>query len=169
MGTLEVRPRRPRTLLAAGTGVLVVALGLGWWQATDPSTLPTSDEVVNATTPVGAPVYLGVVAADASFGRTLHLSGVKVHATSNTGRLSIAPLLCRGGQVGVTTEPELFCVDLVNPEGQAFGGGDSIVLQVVSDQPGVAVIDPVRLGFRENLTWGTLPAGSGAVVTVIAR
>ena len=101
-------------------------------------------------------------------GRTLHLSGVKIHTTSNTD-VSVTPLLCRDGRIEATTDPAAFCADLVNPEGQAFGPTDSIVLQVLSAVPAVAVIDPVRLGFRENLQWGTFPTGAGAVVQVLAR
>lgn len=167
MGILEMQPRQ-RWLLATGVVVLVVALTVGLWQRGSPGPLPLSDEVVPASTPVGQPVYLGVFTAPADFGRTLNLSGVKIHATSNTD-VSLTPLLCRGGSVGVTTDPGAFCPVLVDPEGQELRAGDTIVLQVVSDDPAVAVVDRVRLAFSENLQWATLPAGSGAVVRVLPR
>ena len=150
-------------------GALVLAVGLiGFlaWQANHPTELPTETRTVSANTPVEEPVYVGVAAGVP--GRTLHLSGVKIHTTSNTD-VSVTPLLCRDGRIEATTDPAAFCADLVNPEGQAFGPTDSIVLQVLSAVPAVAVIDPVRLGFRENLQWGTFPTGAGAVVQVLAR
>ena len=159
--------RRTRWSRAALAGIFVTGtVGLVIWHANHPEALPTDDRVVNASTPVDEPVYVGVARGIA--GRTLHLSGVKVHATSNTD-VSVTPLLCRGGRIEATTDPAAFCTELVNPEGEPFGADDSIVLQLTSDQPAVAVIDPVRLGFRESFQWGTLPTGSGAVVRVLAR
>jgi hypothetical protein len=166
-GILESRPR-VRALLGAGVVALVLLVASVLWLRGTPDDLPVGDALVPASTPVDQPVYVGVFSAGTDFGRTLHLSGVKIHATSNTD-VSIEPLLCRGGAVAVTTEPEAFCPVLVNPEGQDLGAGDSIVIQVLSDEPAVAVVDPVRLSFSENLQWATLPAGSGAVVRILPR
>lgn len=150
--------------------VLVTALlaALATWYVNDPADLPTSERTVRATTPVDVPVYVGMFAGSTTFSRTLELSGVKVHTVSNTD-VEVVPLLCRGGTVGVTTDPERFCSDVVDPEGQAFGPRDDIVLRVTSDDPAIAVIDRVRLGFREGLQWGTRTAGSPAEVTVVGR
>lgn len=164
---LAVR-RNPRLALAGGAVVLLGTAALVTWHAHSPAALPVDARTISATTPVGAPIYLGVFPGDLAFTRTLDLSGVKVHTTSNTA-VSVTPLLCRDGAPQVTTDPSAFCSELVNPEGQVLGPGDSIVLEVTSDVPAVAVIDPVRLGFREHLQWGTLPAGAGAVVQVLAR
>ena len=164
-GGLEMRAR-PRLLLVGGVLALLLAALMAWWQSSEPEGLPVSDTVVNASTKVGRPVYIGVFTAGADFGRSLHLSGVKVRATSNTD-VSLTPLLCRGGNIGVTSDPSAFCRELVDPEGQTLRAGDGIVLQVVTDEPAVAVIDPVRLAFRENLRWATEPAGAGAVVRVL--
>lgn len=164
---LEVRQRgRSRwVLLVIGVTLLV---GLGIWYVNSPSGLPTSNATVNATAVAGQPVYLGVFAATDEFERTLHLSGVKVHTTANT-QVEVVPHLCRNGSISVTTEPEAFCGELVNPEGESFGPGDSIVLEVSSEETAIAVIDRVRLGFREGLQWGTSEAGSSAIVTIQAR
>jgi len=167
-GTSLELTRRPRLALIGGLVVLALALVLALVRASSPGDLPTTDVSVTASTPVDQPVYIGVFTASADFGRTLDLSGVKVHTTSNTD-VSVTPLLCREGAVGVTTDPEPFCSALVNPEGETFTAGDSIVLQVTSDEPALAVVDRVRLGFREGLQWGTLPAGHGAIVRVLAR
>lgn len=162
---LGLQRSRAWSLLAAavfivGAGALVV------WSAHHPDPLPTEERTVSASTPVDEPIYLGV--ANGFNGRTLELSGVKVHATSNTD-ISITPLLCRDGRIEATTEPESFCSALVNPEGQTLRAEDSIVLQVTSDEPAIAVIDPVRLGFRDGLRWGTFPTGADAVVRVLTR
>lgn len=166
-GVLELR-QRPQLLLAVGTALLVVAGVLAWWQSSDPDPLPVSETVLNASTPVDQPVYIGVFTAGTDFGRTLHLSGVKVRATSNTD-VSLTPLLCRGGSFVQTTDPDVFCSVLTDPEGETFGAGDAIVLQVVSDEPAVAVVDRVRLAFREDLRWATRPAGAESVVRILPR
>lgn len=159
---------RPRLLLAGGAALLALAAALTWWRSSTPDALPLDDRVINASTPVGQPIYLGVFKTDADFTRTLHVSGIKIHATSNTA-VSLTPLLCRGGAITVTTDPDQFCPVLINPEGQTLRAGDGIVVQVVSDQPAVAVIDRVRVAFREDLAWATTPAGAESVVQVLAR
>jgi hypothetical protein len=147
-------------------GVLLAALVV--WYVNSPSDLPTSDQPVQASTTAGRPVYVGVFSAGSDFERALRLSGVKVHTTANT-EVEVVPHLCRGGSLAVTTEPATFCEALVDPEGESFERGDSIVLEVSSDESTIAVIDPVRLGFREGLQWGTRKAGSGAIVEIRAR
>jgi hypothetical protein len=159
---------RRRAGLAVGLVIAAVLAVLATWYANTPAELPTSDSPVQASTTAGRPVYLGMFAGDRGFDRTLHLSGVKVHITANT-EVEAVPYLCRDGSVSVTTEPEVFCGELVNPEGQTFESGDSIVLEVSGDESAIAVIDAVRLGFREGLQWGTREAGSAAIVTIQAR
>jgi hypothetical protein len=167
---------RPRISLASrgwrygliGTGILLV---LGWlaWYAMTPEDLPTSDKVVSASGVAGTPLYVGMFTAPDDLGRTLRVSGVKVKATTNTD-ITITPLLCRRGNVGVTTQPEQFCSDLVNPEGARMVGGDSIVLRIESAEPAVAVIERVRVAFREDIRWDTQPAGHDqAIVTMAGR
>lgn len=147
-------------------GVLLTALVV--WYVNSPADLPTSEEPIRASTIAGRPVYVGVFSAGSDFERALSLSGVKVHTTANT-EVKVVPRLCRGGSLAVTTEPERFCDELVDPEGESFERGDSIVLEVSSDKSAIAVIDPIRLGFREGLQWGTREAGSGAIVEIRAR
>jgi hypothetical protein len=145
---------------------LSVAAGCAWY-VTHPSDLPTSGRTVHATTPTGQPVYVGVFAATGGFDRTLRLSGVKVHTTSTTD-VEVVPLLCRGGTIGVTSDPATFCTELVNPEGQSFGPGDDIILEITGDAAGVAAVDSVRLGYREGIQAATQDAGVPVVVNILA-
>ncbi|WP_309649796.1 hypothetical protein [Nocardioides sp.] len=161
-------PRRPRAGVVVRVLLALVVVAFVVWFTTSPAALPTSDTTISVSTPASTPVYVGVFAPAADFDRELHLSGVKVHATANT-EVTVTPLLCIGGTVGVTTEPDRFCPELVNPEGRTLGEGDAIVLEVSSELAAIAVIDRVRLGFRDGLQWGTLEAGSGATVRILGR
>jgi len=164
---LQVR-QRPR--LAAVVWMLVGLVGVValMWFSRSPTELPVSEETVSVSTPVGQPVYVGVFAPPGDFGRTLHLSGVKVHTTANT-EVTVVPLLCRGGTIGVTTQPETFCSELLDPEGQRFGAGDEIVLKITSADPAIAVIERVRLGYREGIQSATQEAGAETIVRVLGR
>jgi hypothetical protein len=154
--------------VAIGIVFALLFAALAAWYVNSPSSLPTSNATVKASTVAGRPVYLGVFLATDEFARTLHLSGVKVHTTANT-QVEVVPYLCRDGSLAVTTDPNAFCGELVNPEGEPFAPGDSIVLEVSSEETAVAVIERVQLGFREGLQWGTREAGSPAMVTIQAR
>jgi hypothetical protein len=158
---------RRRAKLMIVLAIAAVLAALVTWYVNSPSDLPHSDATVNAATTAGRPVYVGMFAGDRGFDRTLQVSGVKVHTTANTP-VEVVPYLCRDGALSVTTDPEPFCDELVNPEGQTFGPGDSIVLEVSSDETAIAVIDRVRIGFREGLQWGTLEAGASAIVSIQA-
>ncbi|GAA4101966.1 hypothetical protein GCM10023066_49430 [Nocardioides kongjuensis] len=149
--------------------VLALVLALTWlvWYAMTPEKLAVSKRVVNANGVVGAPLYVGMFAAPADFGRTLRISGVRVHTTSDV-KLKVTPMLCRRGTVGVTTQPDQFCADLVDPEGQRLVGGDSIVLRVEADEAALAVIDRVRIAYREDIRWDTQPAGNQQAIVTIA-
>ena len=159
---------RRRAKLVTGLGIAALLAAVATWYVNSPADLPTSTSPVQAATTTGRPVYLGMFAGDRGFDRTLHLSGVKVHITANT-EVEATPYLCRDGSIAVTTDPEAFCGELVNPEGQTFEPGDSIVLRISSDEAAIAVVDAVRLGFREGVQWGTQEAGSAAIVTIQPR
>lgn len=156
-----------RYALATGAALLLV----GWfvWYAATPEELPTEARTVSASGAVDTPLYVGMFAPGDGFDRTLRIAGVKVHATTSD-ELDITPVLCRRGTVGVTTQPEQFCADLVDPEGARMVGGDSIILKVESDVPVIAVIDRIRIAYREDVRWDTQWAGyQQAIVTVSGR
>lgn len=169
-------PRVPRPSFKSrfwriGVIALAVLMFLAWfaWYATTPEDLPTDSKTANGSGVVGTPLYIGMFSAPDDFGRTLRISGVRVHATASA-ELDVTPVLCRRGTVGVTTQPEQFCSELVNPEGERMVGGDSILLRIESDSPAVAVIDQIEIAYREDVRWGTQPAGrQQAIVTVSGR
>lgn len=150
----------------AAAGVLLL---VGWffWYATTPEELPTTSKTVSAPGVAGTPLYVGVFTPPEGFDRTLRISGVKVHATTSAD-ITVTPLLCRRGTVGVTTGPEQFCSDLVNPEGERLVAGDSIVLRFETDQPVIAVVDQVKIAYREDVRWDTQPAGNEQVIVTFS-
>jgi hypothetical protein len=148
--------------------VLAVLLAVLGWATTHPDPLPTSDERVDASIPVTVPVYLGVFGTGAGFDRNLHVSGVRVFATS-TVDVTIVSYLCLGGSVNVTTTPDSFCTELADTEDSVFVAGDEIVLEVRGDEPGVVEIDRVRVAYRDGLQWAVQDAGAPAQVTILAR
>lgn len=165
---LRVRGRSRWAVRVAWLAGVVTFAVLTGYVASHPEELPTSDQVVAGATPVDRPVYLGVFQADASFDRSLDLSGVKVFAES-TVPVTITPHLCRGGSLGVTSEPETFCAELVPTEGATLTAGDAVVLEVSGGEPGTVRIERVRLAYRDRLQWDTQFAGSPALVTILSR
>lgn len=179
------RPARERGLRAPGLPrpslqskgwrwALVAAallLLVGWlvWYARTPEDLPTSDRTVNASGVVGAPLYVGMFTPGKDFDRTIRVAGVKVHSSANE-KISVTPLLCRRGAIGVTTAPDQFCSEMVDPKGEQFVAGDSIVLKIDSDKPALAIIDRIRIAYREDIRWGTQSAGNHqAIVSLTGR
>ena len=165
---LQVAPR-PRVALVGWAVGLLLAVAIAAWVTTHPAALPTSTTRIQASTPVGQPVFVGVFTAPADSDRTLHLSGVKVFAISTVAGVEFTPHLCRGGSVAVTADPEPFCRDMDGTEGTTMGAGDEIVLEVSAPGPGAVEIDRVRLAYRDGVQWATQEAGSPALVTLIPR
>jgi hypothetical protein len=167
-GTLAVSPSRRGWRITTYAVVLAVLVAVVGWVSTHPDELPTSDTTVQAESPVGQPVYVGVFGAPADFDRTLHLSGVRVFATSSAD-VTIVPHVCHGGSVNVTTTPDSFCRELGPTEGASLESGDEIVLEVVGDVPTVVDIDRVRIAYRDGLQWATQDAGAPSLVSILAR
>ena len=163
---LQVRTRSRWVVRAAELVGLVLFVCVVGYVTTHPEELPTSQTIVTASTPVGRPVYLGVFQAGGDFDRTLEVSGIKVFAVSSVP-VTITPHLCVGGSVGVTSDPEPFCSELVGTEGATMTAGDEVVLEVSGDQPGVVTIERIQVAYRDRLQWDTQFAGSPAVVTIL--
>lgn len=155
---------RPRTVRVVVIGAVVVVV-VGWlvWFLRSPGELPTTDRTLEAEGVVGTPLYVPVFEAPSDFDRTLHVSGVKVH-TDASADLTVTPMLCTGGSPNdVTTAPEPFCDDLVDPEGEDLSAGDSILLRVEAGQPVEAHVDRIEIGFRQDIRSATEPAGVAGV------
>ena len=88
---------------------------------------------------------------------------------SSTVDVTITPHVCHGGSVRVTTTPETFCEELGPTEGATLERGDTVVLEVVGDAPGVVDIDRIRIAYRDGLQWATQDAGAPSQVTILAR
>jgi hypothetical protein len=168
MTSLTVAPSRRGLWIAIYVVVAVVLVAVIGWVTTHPDPLPTSDTKVVASTPVTEPVYLGVFGTETDFDRTLNISGVRVFASS-TVDVKVVPHVCHGGSVRVTSTPETFCEELVPTEGATLEQGDTIVLEVVGDAPGVVDIDRIRIAYRDGLQWATQDAGAPSQVTILAR
>lgn len=159
------RPSRRVTTIAL---VAVAAfLPLSWiaWFANTPPGLTTNSRQASGSSVAGTPLYVGMYNAPSGFDRTIRVTGIKVDATASA-ETTIVPLLCRGGAVGVTTRPDQFCRELIDPSGETFGAEDSVVLEVDSAEAARVEIDRIRIGFHQDLRSATLPAGiAGAALT----
>lgn len=146
---------------------LAVILAVSWlmWFLNAPPALSTTDRQSVGTSVAGTPVFVGMYNAPSGFDRSIRVTGVKVRARAST-EVDITPLLCRGGAVGVTTMPGQFCNDLVDPQGEDFGPGDSLVLEVTATEAARVEIDRIRVGFHQGIRATTSPAGiAGATLT----
>lgn len=168
MGTDGLQVRRTRLWLAPWVLVVVALVAVGAWFATHPEPLPTSDDTLTASTPLGVPVYVGVFTPTAGSGRSLEISDVAVH-TAGDAEVTVAPMVCRDGALSVTTAPNPFCSALVPASGARLGPADELVLQVTGETPGTADIDRVEVSYRDGLQWATQEAGRPALVTILDR
>lgn len=168
--TMPRPPGRSRTRWIIG-GVVAGLIVVGWvvWYVLSPGALPTSSAVERGNGVAGAPLYVEMFHAADDFDRTLHVSGIDVPGDVPEG-VTVTPLLCRGSLNGVTTRTEGFCSDLVEPEGEELGAGDSIVVEVESDGAAEVHLDRIEISFRQDIRFGSEPAGiAGAEVVFVER
>ena len=158
------RTRRGLVLLWLVAIVVVVAFVA--WYVTHPRALPTPDDPLEVSAPLGERVYVGVYDPAADDDRTLHLSEVSVDVE---GEAVVAVQVCRGGAVSETTEPETFCSSLDEAASATIEPGDSLVLEILEDQAGEATIGPVQVSFREGVQWDTQPVGPIVEATFVSR
>ncbi|ANH40130.1 hypothetical protein I601_3726 [Nocardioides dokdonensis FR1436] len=158
---------RGRLLTRAALALLVASTALlAWWFVTNPPPLPSAEGHVTASTTAGRPVYVGVWTTPADFARTLDLAGVHLRADA-TVDVTLEPLLCRGGSIGVTTDPAPFCRELVDPAGATLRAGDSLIIKAEASEPGAVYVDLPTVAFREGPRWGHSRAGTKAVIAVV--
>ncbi|MBF4162870.1 hypothetical protein [Nocardioides acrostichi] len=155
--------RRLRIVTALVLAVVLLAT-VGWYIA-HPAPLPVRAGHVTAATSPGRPVFVGVFTPSADFDRTLRMGGVHVHTTA-TAPVTVTPLLCTGGSIGVTTDPSAFCDDVSDPADGTLRAGDSILIEIEADEPTAAFVDPVGISYREGLQVGTQSAGTAVVINI---
>jgi hypothetical protein len=145
---------------------VAILVAFGAWFVTHPAPLPVPDDPVEVQMPLGEAAYVGIYDPAADDDRTLHISEVTIDVE---GEVKVAALVCKGGTVSETTEPDTFCASLVEAEGATLGPGDGLVLEILEDEPGEATIHPVEISFRDGLRWGTQPVGPTVEATFVSR
>ncbi len=149
--------------------VLIVVVGaVAAWYATHPGPLPTTTTTVTASTPVGVPVFVGVLTPTEESGRTVVVRGLDVDPVTDLA-VSVDWKVCKGGALAVTSEPETFCTSLVDAEGASVGPGDTLVLEIYGDTAGEVDLGRVRVTYREGLQWGSHETGPPVTVTFLSR
>jgi hypothetical protein len=163
--SLQVRRSR-RGLVLLWVVVIAVVVAFGAWYVTHPAPLPTPDEPLEVSAPLGEAVYVGAYDPAADDDRTLHLGEVSIQVE---GEATVAVQVCRDGAVSETTEPETFCSSLDDAANATVEPGDTLVLEIVEDQPGEATVGPAQVSFREGIQWDTQPVGPVVDATFVSR
>ena len=164
----QLRVRRSPSAWLLWLVLAVAVVALAGWYATHPNPLPTEETPVLASTPVGEPVYVGVLTPDADTDRSVHIRGIDVDPVGEMP-VSVIGLVCQGGAVAVTSDPETFCTRLVEAEGASVGPGDVLVLRIVGELAGEVDLGRVQVSFREGLQWGTDDAGPPVTASFLSR
>lgn len=158
---------RTRLGLYLGAALALALLGVAAWYVLHPSPLPTSDRTVEASTPVGTPVYVAVYSGSRT-DRSLTLSSVHVNASVDS-TAEVAAKVCAGGSLSVTADPAGFCAAILPAAGSALGPDDTLMLEISSDTAGTLVLDDLEVSYREGIQWGTQPVGPRVSVTFLSR
>lgn len=144
--------------------VPLVLLAVGWW-LTHPDELPTTDETTHATTKTGRAVYVGVTTGGDP--RELHVRDVEIERLAEGSGVDVKALVCHGGSIGITANPEPFCDSVEEADGAELQlPRDQLIVSVSAQSAQTVALKEVRLSFREDLRWGTHPVGQIVVVDV---
>ena len=163
----DLRIKRSRWSRLPWLVLAVLLVAVAGWYVTHPNPLPTTSAVLTATTPVGEPVYVAVLAPGYQ-DRTLVVRGIDVDPTGEVP-VGVEGKVCLGGSIAVSSDPEAFCTSLVDAEGTSVGPGDVLVLEITGDTPGEVDLGQVRVSYREGLQWGSSLAGPPVTVTFLSR
>jgi hypothetical protein len=142
-----------------------VVVAFGAWFVTHPPALPLPEDPVEVSIPLGEAYYVGIYDPAADDDRTLHISQATI---SVDGEATVAALVCRGGTLSETTDPETFCTSLDEAAGATLEPGDGLVLEVLEDEPGEVTIEPVEISYRDGVRWGTQPVGPTVEATFVS-
>lgn len=150
----------PRWSRVAWILPLVALLAVLAWYATHPTALPAPETTAEATAPSGTPVYVGMFSAG---DRSLTIRSIDVDVEGGAA----TAIICRAGNLGVTTEATAFCRETVDAVGAALEPGDQLVLEVTGDAGATIAVEPPRVSYREGMQFGTSVTGRPVTVTVL--
>jgi hypothetical protein len=150
--------------------LVILALGgfAAWWM-THPEALPSSADTLDVTTKAGQTVYVGLTDdSDLDDSRQLHIRDVTFTGLDQSSGVDVEVLVCHGGSINSTADPEPFCDSVENAQGATLelGGGDQLVISVTAESSQIVELHDVKLSYREGLQWGTQPVGPVVVVDV---
>jgi hypothetical protein len=163
--SLQVERSR-RGLVLIWVVAIAGAAAFGAWFVTHPRPLPLPQDPAQVQIPLGEAEYVGIYDPAADDDRTVHIRQVDIEVQ---GEVTVSALVCRGGTLSETNEPETFCTSLVGAEGATLEPGDGLVLEILEDEPGEATIEPLELTYRDGLQWGTQPVGPTVEATFLSR
>jgi hypothetical protein len=158
---------RTRLGLYLGVVLALVLVGVAAWFVLHPSPLPTTERTVEASTPVGTPVYVAVYSGSRA-DRAIRLSSVHVNAPADS-TAEVTARVCAGGSLSVTADPTRFCTRVLPAAGASLGPDDTLMLEIRSATAGTLVLDDLEVSYREGLQWGTQPVGPRVRVTFLSR
>lgn len=156
---LQVSPSRRWSGVAWLVPVAALVAVLAWY-ATHPERLPATGSRVEATTPDGVPLYVGMVRVPE---RTLTLRSVEVAAEGG----QVRPVICRAGSLGVTTEAEAFCSEVEDAAGATLGPGDQLALEITGSAGSTVTTGVLQVDYREGVQFGDGSAGRPVSVEIL--
>lgn len=157
--TLEVSTP-PRWSRVAWILPLVALLAVLAWYATHPTALPAPEAAAEATAPAATPVYVGMFSAG---DRSLAVRGIDIDVEGGEA----TAIICRAGNLGVTTEATAFCSETVDAVGAALEPGDQLVLEVTGESGATVEVAAPQVSYREGMQFGTSQTGRPVTVTVL--
>lgn len=164
----ELEVQRSRWSRWAWVPVVVALLVILVWWVGHPTELPARSEPLRVTASAGQEVYVGVLGAEHVDGhRALSIREVDLDVDGDD--VEAAAWICVGGSIGQTTDPSRFCGEVEPAEGATLdlGGGDQLMVSVVSDEDQVVRVDRPVLSYREGIQFATQDAGRPLRVGVV--
>ena len=157
--SLQVRRSRLAALWWLPVALVVLA-GLGWW-LTHPQPLAEAGGSVRAQATANAPVYVGVWAPGVD-DPAVTVTGVRLQVDQGTAEASV----CRGGRIGVTSDPEAFCEEVVGLEDHEVAPSDQVILAISGPAGATVRVEPVTLSYRDGMRSGSQAVGPRVQVDV---
>lgn len=164
----ELEVQRSRWSRWAWVPIAVALLVIVVWWVGHPTELPADDRPRAVTTAAGQEVYVGVLGPDHD-GSDRALSIRSVDLDVDGQDVQARAWVCIGGSVGQTSDPSRFCEDVEAAEGSTLqlGGGDQLMVSVVTEEPQTVRLDRPEVSYREGIQFATQDTGRPVVVDVV--